>query len=92
MAHVWRSHDKNLQKLVLSFHHVWPRDRTQVIRCDSKSLYPLDHLTGVIVYKNMVVGDRSHKGQRSYGREAASHPRPWCGSGEPPWWVGDHSR
>ena len=40
--HVWRSED-NLQEWVLSFHHVDPREQTQVVRLGSKCLYLLSY-------------------------------------------------
>lgn len=36
----------NLQKYVLAFYHMGPRDRTQVFRLGSRHLYSLSHLTG----------------------------------------------
>lgn len=40
------SKSENLQELILSFHVVNPRDRTQVIGLRSKYLYLLTHLAG----------------------------------------------
>jgi hypothetical protein len=49
MAYVWKSED-NMQASILSFNHMSPvgrrEDWTQVIRLDSKHLYPLTCLTG----------------------------------------------
>ena len=41
--HVWES-DHSLQESGLSFHHVGPRDPTQVVRFSGRNLYPLNHL------------------------------------------------
>lgn len=43
--HVLRS-EGNLQESVLSFHHVGPEDRTQVVRFGGKHLYLLSPLSG----------------------------------------------
>lgn len=45
MVHMRKSED-NLLRSGLSFHHVGPRNQTQVFRPNSKCLYPLTHLTG----------------------------------------------
>lgn len=44
-VYLWQSKD-NLKELVLSFRYAGPEAQTQVIRCGSKSLYPLNHLAG----------------------------------------------
>lgn len=42
--YVWKS-EESLWELVLSFHHVGPRDGTHVIRLNNKFLYLLSHLS-----------------------------------------------
>lgn len=44
-VHMWRS-EGNFLKLVLSFHHAGPEDRTRVLSLSSKCLYPLSCLDG----------------------------------------------
>lgn len=44
MALVWRS-EVSIQERALCFHHLVPRNETQVFRLDSKCLCPLGHLT-----------------------------------------------
>lgn len=50
----WRS-EENLWQLFFSFHHVGPGHRIQVIRLESKSLYPLRHLSGHQIYFQMII-------------------------------------
>lgn len=45
LACMWGS-ESNLGESVLSFHHVSPRTRTQVLRLGGKCLYPHNYLSG----------------------------------------------
>lgn len=44
-SHVDGGEAENLEELLLSFHHMCPRDQTQIIRLGCKPLYPLCHVT-----------------------------------------------
>lgn len=47
MAHKWKSED-NLQKSLLSFHFVGPKNQTWAVSLADKSFYPVSHLTSPV--------------------------------------------
>lgn len=58
---IWRS-EENLPEWILSFHHMAPRNQTQVIRLDCNHLCPLSHIAGPLLhtFKQSSCGGKGH--------------------------------